>query len=259
MLAQRRLDETKRPMDYKCGGHHQGRTTCQVPGYVANHAHAGILDQLRRLKGTPWNTDMLDGLLSHKDAVDPRVDLQRALDAANEKMKRHIEKFVEWEDPTPQEIAAHRAIGRDLSARIAGLEAELAALPAETVSHFDLKALHDQVTRTDVGTLIDQLQANGDEVGLRDLALLLVESAIVVERLPAAKAKWVRASVTWTQPVQTLLDAGLLTLGPDVEPPYYPRTAREQQHERYLRWRERKKAGLLGKAPPARTGIVQPD
>jgi hypothetical protein len=38
-----------------------------------------------------------------------------------------------------------------------------------------------------------------------------VESAVVVERRPQKKARWVRMQVTWTPEVQELLNLGLLT------------------------------------------------
>ncbi len=257
MAAKRRRDETAKQPQYSCRHGHEGVNGCRGRSYVMDFAHAALLAQVKRLQGRPWQVDRLEAVIDADDAVDARADLQRALSSANEELKRHIRRFNALiEDPTPQEVAAHRAIGREISERIAALEAQLAALPAPAVSVPDLKTLHEELTRTDLATLIDELAAQGDEEALRDLVLPLVASAKVVERVPEVKSKWLRAEVTWTDDVRMLLDAGLLALGPDVERPDYPGTLQELRRQKYLRYAARKKAGLVGVVPPARNGVV---
>jgi hypothetical protein len=161
-------------------------------------------------------------------------------------MTRHTRRFTALvDDPTPQEVAAHRAVGKEISGRIVAAEAALAALPTVTVTAADLKVLHAQLTRTDVGTLAQTMAAADDSIGLRDLVTAVVAKAVVTDRVPARRSWWLRVEVTWTPDIQLLLDAGLLTLAPHVARPYYPDTPQEQARERCRRSRARKKAGLV--------------
>jgi hypothetical protein len=99
------------------------------------------------------------------------------------------------------------------------------------------------------------LAAQGDEAALRDLVTVLVARARIVSRVPQNKSRRLRAAVEWTPRMQLLLDAGLLTLGPDVQRPNYPATPKERR-QGYLRYAACKKAGLVGVVPPARSGLA---
>jgi hypothetical protein len=145
-------------------------------------------------------------------------------------------------------VAYHPAIARRvnparrqrISATIKTLEAQLTAIPRPAISLLDLKDLHDRLRRTQPADLVDALETAGDEAGLRDLLVDLIERACVVDRLPATKSKWVRVEVVaWAKDVQVLLNAGLLTLGPAPERPSWPSTPQEYERRKYERRKER--------------------
>ena len=243
MTIARRRDETSKRAQYTCRARREGTGSCDAAGYVADVAHAGLLAQLDRLQGHPWQPDALDRILAQHTDHEERAELVRALADAQAGMERHIRRFGQWvEDPTPQELAAHRAIGRELSDRIAACEAAIAALPAATATALDLATLHAQFTRVSVGAQAGALAAAGNLTMLRELVLALVESARVTDRVPDIRSTWVRVEVTWTKNVRTLLDAGLLILAPDVDRPSYPATKKEQQALRSKRWYGKEKA-----------------
>jgi hypothetical protein len=259
MRVARREDATGKRAQYSCRHGHDGQTICAAPGYALNPAHSALLAQVTRLQGRPWDPSRLHAVIASGPAVDARADLQRALAATQEEMRRHIRNYNSWvDDPTPQEVQAHREVGREISGRITALEAQIATVPAPAVSMPSLRTLHEQLRKADLATVIDQLAAQGDEVGLRDLLLLLVNKATVLDRVPANKSKWLKVEVRWTQDVELLLKASLLTLAPDVQRPDYPATLQEQRQQVYRRYAARKKAGLIGVVPPARNGVVVP-
>jgi hypothetical protein len=257
MSAARRTDETNKKPQYSCRHGHAGVTSCTGRAYLQSVAHEALLAQVKRLRAERWDEDAATATLGLDAPVDPRADLQRALDGAHEEMKRHIRRFNALiEDPTPAEVAAHRAVGREISERITALEAQLAAVPAPAYSLPDLRALHERFVRTPLAATIEDLQAQGNDGALRDLALALVASAKVVDRVPAVKTRWARAEVEWAADVRFLLERGALTLGPDVQRPDHEATQQQQARERYLRYAARKKAGLVGVTPPARSGLA---
>jgi len=247
MAVSRCRDESSRRAMYVCQGAREGTAQCGGRGYVCDVAHEGLLAQIGRLQGHPWQPAALDRLLAANPRHDERAELARALDDANAEMRQHMRRFTALiQDPTPQEVAAHRAIGREIGDRIAAHEAAIAALPAGTVTTMDLAALHGQFTRVSPGDQAAALAAAGNHTMLRELVAALVAGATVIDRIPEVRSSWVRVAVTWAPDVQTLLDAGLLTLAPDVDRPEYPATAQARQRARYLRYAARKKAGLVG-------------
>jgi hypothetical protein len=137
------------------------------------------------------------------------------------------------DDPTPEEVAAFREVGREIAARIKSLETQLTEDSGHVQSIPTLKAVHEAMPDPELASLIDRLVAQGGTASLRELVLTFVESAHVVERQPANRSTWTRLHVTWKKDVQTLLDAGLLHLDPPVERPYHP-TVQEQKHANYL-------------------------
>jgi hypothetical protein len=69
----------------------------------------------------------------------------------------------------------------------------------------------------------------------------------MVERWPERKSTWIRLEIEggWTEPVQTLLDAGALKLGPEPpHPPIDPRQERARARLRryYLKCKDRRQA-----------------
>ena len=96
----------------------------------------------------------------------------------------------------------------------------------------DLRALHAKLTRTELASAIDTLAAQNDTDGL-------------------LRPEWGRVVVTWTRDVQTLLDAGLLSLDDAPPPPHIP-THEERRRAAYRRYRAKRRAngGLpLGTIP----------
>jgi hypothetical protein len=123
------------------------------------------------------------------------------------------------DDPSPEEQTAFAEVRAEISARIRGLESEVARASVEAARVPDLHALHERLTRTEVADVVDGLQDSGDDEGLRELLFDLVESAVLVDRWPANRSTWLRLAVTWKPDVRTLLDAGLLTLDTQSEKP----------------------------------------
>jgi hypothetical protein len=243
-FARRSVDADIRAASYACLSHISGTTICGGM-FTSGPAHAALLEQIKRLRFLRWD---LSRASSPVDAApDPRVDLQRALDQAREKMRRHVRRFTDLiEDPSPLETLEHRAYGRELSEKITSLETALKALPATRPIVLDLRLLHEQFARTDLASIVDKLVEQGDELALRDLALALVESAVVVERLPERRSTWLRVAVTWSADIRALLDADQIELAPDVERHVSPVTAAELARARNKRYQLRKKAGLTG-------------
>ena len=247
MTIARRRDDIAKRAQYICRNKREGIGTCDASGYVVDVAHEGMLAQVSRLRGTPWQEEALDRVHALRVGHNERAELVRALAEANARMDRHVKRLEEWdEEPAPQEKAAHRKRGRELSDDIVACEAAIAALPAETATVLDLKTMHEQFMRTSIADQVAALVAANNDAMLREVLLALVESAKVVERVPEQRSTWARVDITWSKEVQMLIQADLLRLGPDVERPYYPATVQEQRRARYLRYAARKKAGLVG-------------
>jgi hypothetical protein len=99
------------------------------------------------------------------------------------------------------------------SAHISRLEAEIASLPTPKRTSSDtLLALHGRLVQLDLEREIEQAVQAEHWVLLRELCQMVVGSAVVVERRPQKKARWVRMEVTWMPEVQDLLDLGLLVV-----------------------------------------------
>ena len=93
---------------------------------------------------------------------------------------------------------------------------------------------------------IDQYVANDMERELRNLALMFVESATIVERVPELRSTWLRAEVVWTKPLQVLIDAEQVIVGPNVESPEHL-TSKQLHALAMRRYMARKRAGLVAK------------
>jgi site-specific DNA recombinase len=255
MTISRHADEHARSSSYACLNHLSGITVCAPHMYVSRFAHAAILDQVKRLQFLGW--DLSRAAVAVETAPNPRPALERQLAAAQEAMRRHVRGFsMMADDPSPVELAAYREVSKELADKVLGLERQLAALPETAPSVLDAKTLHEAFSTVHLAGLVDQLATEGMETELRDLVLKLVASATIIERIPATRSKWLRAAVVWSEPVQALIDAGQVTLSPDVlSPDYSPKTAKELHREAMRRYVARKKAGLVGVVPPAGNGI----
>ncbi len=254
MVIMRHADGNTRSASYACLPHVNGETVCKQHMYAAAPAHLALLAQVKRLHFRQWNLSRVTAPI--ETTPNPRPALQRRLEAAKEAMRRHVRRFAMLaDDPSPAELAAYRDLSKELSDRVLEAERQLAALPPSPPSVLDAKQLHAEFSRIDLATVIDGLVQENMEAELRSLVLKLVKSATITERIPATRSTWLRAEVEWNEPVQALIDAGQIELGPDVQSPAYPKTPRELHREAMRRYLARKKAGLVGVVPPAGTGL----
>jgi hypothetical protein len=201
----------------RCSNRYNGRVPCTAQGYRLDLAEAGLLDQVRRLRGTPWTPEK-ELLLAGTDGAQA-AHLARELQQARDKLARANRRFMlEIDNPTPEDRAAFEAVRCEMGARIRELEQQQAQLAHDAKALPRLRALHERLTRTEIGTLIDQFVARGDRVGLRDLLVALVESATLVKRQPEVRSLWLRFEVNWSDDVALLARAGLLQFGPQPQP-----------------------------------------
>jgi hypothetical protein len=199
--------------------------------------------EVRRLRGTPWTPQAEERLHGPdgKSAAERAAAISRALEQEKEQMRKHTRRMsLMDEDPTPEQVTAFREVSAEITARIRGLEVQLTELSASVRTIPTLRELHEKLTRTELAEVVDGLAAQGDEAGLRDLVLELVESARVAERRPALRCTWARLDITWAPDVQQLLDAGLLWLDVSAPAPHIP-TPRER---RRAYWRRKYGQGL---------------
>lgn len=258
-LVSRRGSTDNQQGQYKCLARVKGRSTCTASSYRMDLAHAALLAQVRRLRGAPWTQEGVERLTGTDgcDEADAQADIKAALDRERERMRRHARRMSELEyDPTPEEVAAFRELGAEISVRIRGLEARLADVSQQAAVVPDLRALHERLTSTEPAEFIDRLTAYGDDDGLREVLLDVVESACLVERRPEHNSTWVRLEVTWTPAVQKLIDAGLLWLDAAPEPPQLSRSV-ELARARYRRYDAKRRATDPGYRKRKRTSTLR--
>jgi hypothetical protein len=228
---------------YICLTRDREAAACHEAGYRTDVAHAALLSEVRRLRGAPW-TPQAEERLGGPDGqseAERAAAISRALEQEKEQMRKHTRRIsLMDDDPTPEQVAAFREVSAEITARIRGLEAQLTELSGQGRTVATLRQLHEKLTRTEFAQIVDELTADGDEAGLRDVILELVESARVIERRPTFRCTWARLDVTWVRDVRTLLDHGLLWLDDPAPAPHIP-TAQERRREY---WRRKYGQGL---------------
>ncbi len=240
-----------KPAHYDCTRRKNG-WPCKSRAYKADIAHEALVREVCRLRGAPWTRQAEDRLVGSdgRDAAAAAAAIQRALDHEHERMRRHARRMSDLEyDPTPEEIAAFREVGAEISARIRALEAQKAETSQRAAVVPDLRALHERFTQTEIATVVNRLIEKDDTAALRELLQGLVASARVVDRQPFYHPVWVQLAVTWKPNVQLLLDAGLLTLAEAAPPPAIP-TSRDLMCARKKRYRQRQRAQEQGAPVP---------
>jgi hypothetical protein len=190
---------------------------CAGVAYRLQPATTALLDQVRRLLGHPWTVER-ELLLSGPDAQQAQ-EVEHTLRAKQAQLDQASERILLMHAVTAPQQAAFDRVRARLSAEITDLEHQLAVLQDAAKETPRLRRLHEKLTRTSVGGLVDTLVAQDDPAGLRDLIVTLVDHATVVERYPSTRSWWMRCQVTWSADVYKLLQAGLLTLGPEPERP----------------------------------------
>lgn len=227
---------------YQCAWRWQRRAACTARAFLAALAHAALLRQIGRLRGAPWTPQAERRLTGDGRDVDKAVALQRGLDAERARLRKHTLLMTALEDdPTPEQIAVFREVSADISGRIRSLDEQIAAVGDRAAHVPTLREMHARLATTELGPLLEALGVRGDVLGQRALIQDIVAAARVVERRPQSHPTWLRVDVTWTPDVQTLLDAGPLTLdaadaGP---PPLAPKEERQRQYERSYKERHR--------------------
>jgi hypothetical protein len=222
--------------EYLCHGRRAGRTVCRTPSYRAPHADRALAYELGRLQrgDQPWDEVAEARLVGSDDrlaAQDARA--QRQFAEERERLRKHTRLMSLMEDdPTPEQVATFREVSAEISGRIRALEAQLAQRSERVAELPSLRQLYDRVAETEVAGLVAGLLRQGDTLALRDLALALVSSARLVERWPAKATVWARVEVTWAPEVTTLLEAGLLRLGPERTLDEETRSAVQQERSR---------------------------
>jgi DNA invertase Pin-like site-specific DNA recombinase len=217
--------------------HRMEARPCQGPQCRAVIVHAALLAEVRRLRGAPWTPRAEHRLLRVGGAgdVERTAHLATALDEALRRRRNNLALIEAIDAPTPDEIAAFRDRGAEISAQIATLQAQLQDAEQTAAALPNLRTLHTQLTRTEIAGLVNAAVAQNNAPALRTLVLSLVDSARIVDRRPHWNPTWVRLAVTWTADVQTLLDAGLLRLdaAPDGPPVRTPAEKHAEQQARY--------------------------
>ena len=246
-LARVKADDS--PPQYRCLRRDKG-ASCTAKSYKRDLAHATILADVRRLRGAPWTPQAAERLAGPdgRSQAEAAAAIQRALDDERERLRRHTRRMSEMDDdPTPEQIAAFREVSAEMSARIRGLEAQLTETAQRVQNLPNLHALHEKLTHTELATVIDALDEQGDIEGLRVLLQGIITSARLVDRRPASHPKWLRFDLTWSDDVQTLLDAGLLWLE-EAPPAPVESTSAHLRRIREKRYREERKRAALQRA-----------
>ncbi len=233
------------------GGRPPGFVPCATPGYRMDLAHDALMREISRLRGHAWREqgiEAVDGDGSRR--ATEAATLRRALGEERERLRRHARALVELSTdvPDPETLAAFRAVGREIGARIAGLEGQRAQAETTRAPLADLRALHAEVLATDIPAAVadlDYAREPKDFEPVRRLLLKLVESAAVVERRPEKHARWLRVEVTWTATMRTLIEAGQITLDDAPAPPETLSTI-EMNREYQRRYREKHRGRRVG-------------
>jgi hypothetical protein len=207
MVAHQRRGDPTRKGEYACLTRHRAAGACSG-GYRLDVAHAGLLAEVRRLRDAPWTQESVNRLMGTEGASEAErvTTLRRALDDEHEALRRLQRRIIDMDqDPTPEERAAFSQIKTEIVARIRSLESQLHETSERATALPDLRQLHERLTRIELATLVDDFLAQGDDDGLRELVLDVVQSARIVERWPKRRTTWARVEVTWTPRVQELL------------------------------------------------------
>ncbi len=226
---------------YLCNNRGTG-IPCMGHSVRADTVHAALLAELRRLRGAPWTPQAERRLLTGNAADSARLAaLATALDDAHRRRKNNLKLIEAIDTPTPTEIADFRERGAEIAAEIATLNTQLQGARQTALALPGLRQLHQRLTTTEIRTLVDTASTQDNQEALRALALLLVSTTRIVDRRPEWAPTWIRLEVTWAPDIQTLLDAGLLRLGPQEPAPYIP-TRAEKKVEWNCQHNERRRA-----------------
>lgn len=225
---------------YQCSARRRGHG-CRARGYNADLAHAALLVEVARLRHAPWvpQEERRERDAGVMTSAARQAELERAVAAERARLRRLIERFADpTDDPDPEEEAQYRLVRAEITARIRRFEQERLQLADAAVSEADAHDLHDRLATLELPALVEAHRAAGRAGELRPLLLDLIASARIVERLPAGRARWLRAEVAWSPVVQGLLDAGSLALAPPAPTPHIL-TTRERKRLNTRRWREK--------------------
>jgi hypothetical protein len=197
-----------------------GVNGCAEPSYADLPAHDALVDQLCRLRTTPWDEASMRALVEDDGQADELARVEAELERKKAAAKRLVQQMVErGDEPTEEEMATYRAVLADLHAEIKALEEQRIELSAGPTSLADLRGVHEALTCL----LQNPLWRTGHTTGAADLVREYLQqwiaSAVIDQRVVAGQKQWLHARVTWTKVVGDLMRAGLVELAPDVEAP----------------------------------------
>jgi Recombinase zinc beta ribbon domain len=233
---------------YECSARKRGLSDCQEPRILYELADEAELREVARLRGAPWQPQAFDQVVRRDTHEPARRHLWAEIAAAENDLLANVAAFRALGDVSEEVQVAFRRDNQAIAARIRALKEELEALPKTALNTMRAREIHAELARTEIADVVADGQRRGDVDMLRDVLETLVQEVRIVERRTVGRSNrtaWARAEVQWTAEAQALLDAGLLTLGPEPEPPAQP-MPQELAKERARRYRARKRERLEG-------------
>jgi hypothetical protein len=228
---------------YECSARKRGLSDCQEPSIPYELADEAVLREGARLRHAPWRPQAFDQVVRRDTHEPARRRLRAEIAAAEKDLLANVTAFRAVGDLSEEVKAAFRRDNQAIAARIRALKDELEALPKTALNTARAREIHEELTRSEVADVVADGQQRGDVDMLRDVLETYVQEARIVERRTVGRSNrtaWARAKVRWTAEAQLLLDAGLLTLGTEPEPPAHP-SPQELARERARRYRECKR------------------
>jgi site-specific DNA recombinase len=241
----RRVGAGGTQQQYICLARHE-RGTCNEPSYRADVAHAALLAEIKRLhyRQVPL-VRVEEALLGPDGSKEAKAikALETQLKQAQAKLDRHTRRFSEQvEEPTEEEIASHRRVGKEISAEIARLKSQLEEAKARQPHAAECLATYARIVTMDPGNALEALLVAGEHDQARELLLALVDYAVVIARKPLVNTRWVRLAIRWKPDIQALLDAGFFWLDSRDDTPAFP-CRKEQSRLAQQRYRAKKRSG----------------
>ena len=217
---------------YSCLGRRMGRTACTASDVLTKVAHAAIADQLARLRLAPWDAERLRARVELGDQAVEIAATEAALREQEDALQEHMHDWAMRKGPRGEaERRMHHKVCDAFNGEIERLEAQLTELRKAPATEAQFKAVYDEAIALDLPGTVAAIAASGDYDALRDLALKLIDSAAITERVPTERARWARAALVWSERANLLFEAGLIAIAPDTaQPPAVSaRTLRRRQ------------------------------
>jgi hypothetical protein len=215
----RRSTDINREGDtYTCVHRAQGRVDCTASGYAIRHAHAALLQEIKRLRpNEPLEPLSFEPVKD--EAEETRGRLERGLAKLQEERQRLARTVMQLGALDDGMVEAFRLESTALAKRARELEELLTHAPPQRLSTVTMQELDRQIRETNLAEHVEWAEARGDWIGLRELCLSLVASATVTRRVPAFRSRWLKLEVTWVPEAAELLAQGVWSLAPSEPAP----------------------------------------